>query len=105
MGGRRTRPHDPHSGERRMNIRHSVWRDAARPLRIQGIDARAFFPLLMWLYHPRKLTFPAGMIAILGFLLMEKKVLTLPVLWRGIRHRLRGTGIVARYGPKRSRFE
>ncbi|CCD28928.1 TraK-IcmT (modular protein) [Candidatus Glomeribacter gigasporarum BEG34] len=88
-----------------MNIRHSVWRDAARPLRILGIDARAFFPLLMWLYHPRKWTFAAGMIAILGFFLMEKKGLTLPVLLRAIRHRLRGTVIVARYGPNRSRFE
>src|SRR5260363_364099 len=105
MGGRRTRPHDPHSGERRMNIRHSVLRDAARPLRILGIDAGAVFPLLMWLYHPRKWTFAAGMIAILGFFRREKKGLTLPVLLRALRHRPRGRVIVARYGPNRSRFE
>lgn len=79
-----------------MKIRRSYWRDASLTMRFFGIDARAFFPLLIALYHPRKWTFALAGGAIIIFFVMEKRGYTLPVLIRAIRHWLRGTVVHAR---------
>ncbi len=79
-----------------MKMRTTIWRDASLMLRILGIDARAFFPLIVWLYHPRLWTFILAGVAIFGFFLMEKKGYTLFVLLRALRHRLRGPIVYGR---------
>lgn len=79
-----------------MRILQSYWRDGSRIPRIIGIEARAYFPILVALYHPRKWSFIAAGIAMLAFVVMEKKGYTLPVLLRAIRHWLRGTVVHAR---------
>lgn len=77
-------------------MRRSIWRDAALDPRIVGIDARAYFPILIALYYPRKWTFGVAALAIIGFFIMEKRGYTLPVLLRAIRHKLRGAAVHAR---------
>lgn len=82
-----------------MRVRKSIWRGCSLVLRVLGIDARAYFPLLPVLFLPnvpKKWTVSVALISIAAFYVMEKKGLTLPVLVRKIRHRLRGTKIHAR---------
>ena len=87
-----------------MKLRRSIWRDGSLMLRIVGIDARAYFPILIALYYPRKWTFGIALLAIVGFFIMEKKGYTLPVLQRAIRHKLRGKVVHARAWWHHRRF-
>jgi intracellular multiplication protein IcmT len=87
-----------------MKVLRSYWRDASLMPRLLGVDARAFFPFLIALYHPRKWTFIAAFVAVIGFFVMEKKGYTLPVLMRAIRHKLRGAAVHARAWWHHRRF-
>jgi len=87
-----------------MSMKRSIWRDASLTPRIFGIDARAFFPILLALFWPRLWTFGVAGIAILIFFVMEKQGYTLPVLLRAIRHTLRGTVVHGRAWWHHRRF-
>lgn len=87
-----------------MSYQQSFWRDSSLNPRILGVDARAYFPLLCWLFYPRKWTFIAAVAAIAFFVLIEKKGYTLPVFLRFLRHKLRGNVIPARAWWYQRRF-
>lgn len=87
-----------------MSGRNSFWRDAGRVLRIAGIDARAFFPLVLALFHMRIWTFGIAAAAIAVFKVLETKGYTLPVFLRAVRHWLRGRVVVARAWWYQRRF-
>jgi hypothetical protein len=75
------------------NIR---WNLTSQTPEIFGIDARAFIPAILVLFHIRLWTLGLTVIsvAIFGFLAMRG--LPLPVLYRKIKHRLAGKTRAAR---------
>jgi len=87
-----------------MAFRQSYWRDAGKNPRILGVDARAYFPLLAWLFYPRKWTFAVAVGFIIFFLVIEKRGFTLPVFLRFLRHKLRGALVPARTWWHHRRF-
>lgn len=88
-----------------MSVRNnSYWRDAGRVLRIIGIDARAFFPLLIACFRMRWWTFAIAGAVIVAFKIMEMKGYSLPVFLRAVRHWLRGRVVVARAWWYQRRF-
>ena len=66
------------------------WRDSARAARFFFVDARAAFPLLLWLLHMRLWTFILAIVTMIFFALLEKYGFTLTVFVRWFRNFLGG---------------
>ncbi|NKB47700.1 MAG: phosphoesterase [Legionellales bacterium] len=66
------------------------WRDSARHPRFFLVDARAAFPLLLFLLHIRVWTAVLALIAVLFFALLEKFGFTMNVFLRWLRATLAG---------------
>ena len=70
--------------------RDTHWRDSARHPRFFMIDARAAFPLLLFLMHIRLWTFLVAMIVIIFFAMLERFGFTLTVFFRWLRSFIAG---------------
>jgi len=68
----------------------SHWRDSARPARFLFFDARAAFPLLLFLLHIRLWTFILAILATTFFAFLERKGFSLIVFARWLRTTLAG---------------
>lgn len=68
----------------------TAWRDSARPARFFFFDARAAFPLLLFLLHIRWWTFILAVIATGFFAFLEHKGFTVVVFLRWLRNVLAG---------------
>lgn len=66
------------------------WRDSARHPRFFLIDARAAFPLLLFVIHIRWWTFIVAVLSIIFFGLLERFGFTVPVFLRVIRGYIAG---------------
>jgi intracellular multiplication protein IcmT len=71
------------------------WRDSARSARFFLVDARAAFPLLLFLLHIRWWTFGVAVFAIVFFAIIEHYGFTVPVFLRTVRSFLAGSRKVA----------
>lgn len=69
----------------------SHWRDSARSARFFIVDARAAFPLLLFLLHIRFWTFGLAIVTMVFFGLLERFGFTIPVFRRWIRNLLAGS--------------
>lgn len=70
------------------------WRDTAHPARFFFVDARAAFPLLLFLAHIRLWSFCLALGAMVFFAMLEHYGFTVPVFLRWLR------GLIA--GPHKS---
>lgn len=61
------------------------WRDSARHPRFFLVDARAAFPLLLFVVHIRWWTFTVAVVSVIFFGLLERFGFTVPVFLRVIR--------------------
>lgn len=66
------------------------WRDTARTARFFGIDARAAFPLFLFLLHIRLWTFFVSIVAMAFFGLIGHYGFSLSVFFRWLRQLLAG---------------
>ncbi len=66
------------------------WRDSARAARFFFVDARAAFPLLLWLLHMRIWSFILAIVTMIFFALLEKYGFTLSVFVRWLKNFLGG---------------
>jgi intracellular multiplication protein IcmT len=66
------------------------WRDSARNARFFLVDARAAFPLLMFLLHIRVWTFVLAIVVIMFFAALERYGFSLLVFGRWLRSTLAG---------------
>lgn len=66
------------------------WRDSARSARFFLVDARAAFPLLLWLLHIRWWTFILAVVAMFFFSTLERYGFTVPTFLRWFRTVLAG---------------
>ena len=66
------------------------WRDSARSARFFIVDARAAFPLLLFLLHMRLWTFTIAIIAMAFFGLLERYGFSLVVFGRWLRNVMAG---------------
>lgn len=66
------------------------WRDSARNARFFVIDARAAFPLVLFLMHIKIWTFAIAVIATCFFALLERYGFTVTVFLRWLRNLLAG---------------
>ncbi len=71
------------------------WRDSARPTKFFIFDAKAAFPLLLFLLHIRMWTFIVAIIAWLFFTLLNYYGFSIEVFLRTIRTTLAGKRKVA----------
>jgi len=66
------------------------WRDSARAARFFFVDARAAFPLLLFLLHMRWWTFGLAIVTMIFFALLEKYGFTVVVFGRWLRNFMAG---------------
>lgn len=66
------------------------WRDSARSARFFLIDARAAFPLFIFLMHIRYWTAIMTLISMIFFGILERFGFTVPKFWRWLRSFLAG---------------
>lgn len=66
------------------------WRDSARNARFFVVDARAAFPLLLFLLHIRVWSFVLAVVATLFFAAIERYGFTVSVFLRWLRSLLAG---------------
>ncbi len=66
------------------------WRDSAKNAKFFLIDARAAFPLLLFILNIAWWTFYTAIITMFLFGLLEKAGYTLPVFFRLVRYRIAG---------------
>jgi len=71
------------------------WRDSARSARFFIVDAKAAFPLLLFLLHIRWWTFTIAVISIVFFGILEHYGFTVPVFLRTVRTFLAGPRKIA----------
>ncbi len=71
------------------------WRDSARTARLWVIDARAAFPLLLFLLHIRLWSFILAVAAMAFFALLERYGFTTTVFLRWVRSTLAGPRKIA----------
>lgn len=71
------------------------WRDSARKPRFFIIDARAAFPLLLFLLHIRLWSFVLAVVTMLFFGALERYGFSLTVFGRWVRTKLAGPRKVA----------
>lgn len=73
-----------------MYVQQGSWRDSARGPRFFMVDAKAAFPLLLFLVHIRMWTFIIAIISIIFFAVLERFNFTVPVFIRWVRSQLAG---------------
>lgn len=61
------------------------WRDSARSPRFFLVDARAAFPVFLFLMHIKYWTATLALVTILFFGVLERFGFTLPIFWRWLR--------------------
>ncbi len=66
------------------------WRDSARHTRFFMVDARAAFPLLLFLMHIRVWTFTVAIVAMFFFGLLERYGFTMRVFRHWLRELIAG---------------
>lgn len=66
------------------------WRDSARAARFFFVDARAAFPLLLFLMHMRLWTFILAIVTMVFFAILEKYNFTVVVFGRWLRSFMAG---------------
>lgn len=66
------------------------WRDSARTPRFYMVDAKAAFPLLLFLIHIRMWTFLLAIVSMIFFGILERFDFTVPVFIRWVRSQLAG---------------
>lgn len=71
------------------------WRDSARAARFFGIDARAAFPLFVFLLHIRLWTFFVAVLATVFFAALERYGFTLSIFLRWLRNIIVGKRKIA----------
>lgn len=71
------------------------WRDSARTPRFYMVDAKAAFPLLLFLLHIRMWTFTIAIISMIFFGILERFNFTVPVFVRWARSQLAGSVRIA----------
>ncbi|MBB72287.1 MAG: phosphoesterase [Legionellales bacterium] len=79
-----------------VKVIQSHWRDSARVARLFIMDARAAFPLLLFLVHIRLWSFALALIATLAFAALEYFGFTVVIYGRMIRTYLAGKRKFAR---------
>ena len=84
--------------------KQSIWRNAGRTPTILMMDARALFPLFIWLMHMRMWTFVLAVLSTIFFAVLAWQGYSLPVLIRTIHHKVRGPVCYARPWWHRRRF-
>lgn len=62
-----------------------MWRDTSLTLKFFFVDGRAMLPIIIWGLHMRMWTFFFAITCIIFFALLERKGLSLPVLFRMLR--------------------
>jgi intracellular multiplication protein IcmT len=67
------------------------WRDSARRARFFFVDARAAFPLIIFLIHIRYWTFALAIVTMVFFALLERYGFTVVVFGRWLRNFFAGT--------------
>lgn len=76
-----------------MSDRYGVpYRDTARPARFFFVDARALFPVVVWLFHMKTWTLAIAAISIGLLYLVERKGMNVPSAVRSMRSWLAGRG-------------
>jgi len=76
------------------------WRDSQRPPRFFMFDARAVFPVVIFLFHARLWTFSLAIIIMILFWILERKGLNFTTALRSFRSFLVGSN-----RPRRSKLE
>jgi intracellular multiplication protein IcmT len=71
------------------------WRDSARPARFFIVDAKAAFPILLFLMHIRLWTFIVAVVAMLFFTMLNKFGYSIEVFLRILRSFFGGNRKVA----------
>jgi len=71
------------------------WRDSARSARFFMVDARAAFPIFLFLMHIRVWTAVVALVSIVFFGFIEHYGFTVPVFLRWLRSTLGGSNIVS----------
>ena len=71
------------------------WRDSARAPRFFFVDAKAVFPLLLFLLHIRLWTFMLAIIAMTFFAILERFHFTVPIFFRWFKSQIAGKVRVA----------
>ncbi|MEO8401872.1 MAG: IcmT/TraK family protein [Gammaproteobacteria bacterium] len=66
------------------------WRDSARNVRLWGVDFRACFPLVVFLFHIRIWTFLAALTTTIFFALLERYGFSVAVFLRWLRSYIAG---------------
>jgi intracellular multiplication protein IcmT len=66
------------------------WRDSGRSARFWIFDARAAFPLVVFLMHIRIWTFALAMLAWVFFSILNRYGFTIPVFFRWLRAAIAG---------------
>ncbi len=61
------------------------WRNTQKPVRFFFVDARAFFPLFIFLVHARSWTFGLTILTLFVFWLMERRGLSFDSALRALR--------------------
>ena len=72
------------------------WRDSSRTPRFYGIDARATFPLLLFLLHIRWWSFIVAVIATVFFAFLERYGFKVSIFLRWLRNVIAGKRKAAR---------
>lgn len=62
-----------------------MWRDIGRQLRFFGLDGRAIFLIVFWLYHPHMWTFYVLVGGMVVLWLIERRGYTLANAWRKVQ--------------------
>ena len=72
-------------------INHSAhWRDSARTARFFVVDAKAAFPMLLFLLHIRYWTFIVAVVAMTFFAMLERFGFSITIFGRVVRGFLAG---------------
>lgn len=61
------------------------WRDTGKNLRFFGIDGRALFLFVVFLYHMRVWTFAMFILGVVALVLLERKGYSIPNAFRRLR--------------------
>lgn len=80
------------------------WRNAMRPVRFFGLDARAAIPFLITLFHFRVVTVAITIIFTMTFVFLERRGLTFDASLRAFRRWMLGQRRPAWMSVNRKRF-
>lgn len=82
-----------------------MWRETGRTLTFFGIDGRAMFVLLVWLYHPRMWTVVGGLLFFTLLMLLNRKGYSVPNAIRRSRVLITGNVKSAVAGRRKGRSD